>query len=294
MITHLHVHLEPNERKSGKLGRAKRSYQNAEQFFDQHDPNNSERLRVTLFDLETFIYDFHAEQRAQSVEYAELRLSPGRFCALGYSLRDVLASADRAVAPLESPTVRLILLLNRNSSPEYIEQCGIAISEGLPRTYVGIDLAGDEALSSDVDKYRNFFSCARAAGLGITVHAGEFGDLNSVWQAIDELGAERIGHGTAVGGCRALTARMRTDQILIEVSLTSNVALGAVQTLESHPLPWFVENDIPVCLNTDVPLHLGTTIRLEHQYARRILGAPDQTLAAMEMSARRKSFLDRR
>jgi adenosine deaminase len=80
---------------------------------------------------------------------------------------------------------------------------------------------------------------------------------------------------------------------MIEVSVTSNVALGAVSTLESHPLPWFLENDILVCLNTDVPVHLGTNIYMEWQAAERILDGNHQLLEAMDLSAREKSFRGR-
>jgi adenosine deaminase len=263
-----------------------------EEFFSEHEPNNKERFPADLSDLEHFISDLHEEQREQGVNYAEMRLSPRRFRSFGFSLAEILTVADQAVSSLEEPVVRLILLINRDSSPKFIEECEDAISGRLPRNFVGVDLAGDEVRFSGVGKFRRFFRKARETGLGVTVHAGEFGDLNNVWRAIDELGAERIGHGTSAGGCDALATRLRADQIMIEVSVTSNVALGAVSSLESHPLPWFTKNDIPVCLNTDVPLHLGTNMHMERQAAGRILGN-HELLDAMDLSARNKSFHSR-
>jgi adenosine deaminase len=292
MTSHLHLHLEPNERMRRRIGRVRRAYASSDELFSEHQPNNTERLNVDLSDLEYFINDLHEEQRAQSVDYAEIRLSPRRFCSFGFSLAEILTVADQTVSGLADPVVKLILLINRDSSPEFIEECEDAIAGRLPRNFVGVDLAGDETRFSAVGKFGRFFRKARETGLGVTVHAGEFGNLNNVWRAIDELGAERIGHGTSAGGCDAIATRLRADQIMIEVSVTSNVALGAVSSLESHPLPWFVENDIPVCLNTDVPLHLGTDMHMERQAARRILGN-HELLDAMDLSARRKSFRSR-
>lgn len=293
MTTNLHVHLEPNERKRRQLSGLQPIYRSAKQLFTEHGPDNPRRLSVDLLDLASFITDFHAEQHHQGVDYTELRLSPRRFRALGFSLPDILMSAHRAVSNLTDPEVRLLLLLNRDSSLDLIDECEGAISDGLPVNFVGVDLAGDEVRFPHIAKLKRLFHKARAAGLGVTVHAGEFGDVNSVWQAIDELGAERIGHGTSAGGCSALATRLRADEILIEVSVTSNVALGAVSTLESHPLPWFVENNVLACLNTDIPLHLGTNMLLEQEAARRILSSSRRALEAMEMSARVKSFRNR-
>jgi adenosine deaminase len=290
MTAHLHVHLEPNERERRRRGRKKQVYESAEQLFIEHEPDNKERLPVGLSDLSHFLDDFHEEQRTQSVDYAEVRLSPRRFRAFGFALPEILTFADQTVSELKNPVVRLILLLNRDSSPEFIDECEAAVSGGLPEAFVGVDLAGDEKRFVGVVKFRSFFRKARETGLGVTVHAGEFGHPDNIWQAIDELGAERIGHGTSAAQCAALATRLRADQIMIEVSITSNVALGAVSSLESHPLPWFIENDIPACLNTDVPLHLDTNMNMERQAAERILGGNDQLLKAMDSAARRNSF----
>jgi adenosine deaminase len=291
--THLHVHLEPNERKRRQLKESRSAYRSADQFFAEHDPACTERLSIDLHDLDSFINDFHAEQRDQAIDYAELRLSPRRFHLLGFPLPDVLRSADRAVSNLTEPTIRLILLINRDSSPRYIDECVNAVSNGLPGNFAGIDLAGNEKEFPSVARFTKLFHKARETGLGTTVHAGEFGDQDSVWRAIDQLGAERIGHGVSAAYSDALAARLRSDQILLEVSLTSNVALGAVPTLESHPLPWFVEHDIPVCLNTDIPLHLGTDMHTEQQAAGQILSTYPQVLQMMEASAQAMSFRDR-
>lgn len=292
MTTHLHVHvhLEPNERKRRQIGTVKRNYGDSVEFFSEHTMSNPERLAVDLGDLELFINEFHAEQQAQGVSYVELRLSPRRFLSRRADLADVLSVADRAVADLEDPTVRLILLLNRDSTTEFVEMCEGAVADGLPGRFAGVDLAGDEVQYPDVGKFESFFRAARSAGLGVTVHAGEFGDSANVWRALDQLGASRIGHAVSVAGCHQLARRLREDRVLVEVSITSNVALGAVPSLQSHPLPWLLEHDVPACLNTDVPLHLGTGLAAERQAAALLVGNDVQVLDSMEASARLHRF----
>lgn len=287
--THLHVHLEPNERKRRLLGRTRRQYRNAQEFFREHTLDNPERLPVSLSNLSFFIKELHAEQRAEGVSYVEMRLSPRRFLSPQSQLMDVLAEASHTASLLTDPTLKLILLLNRDSSPDFIDVCEDAVAAGLPASFVGVDLAGDEIQFPDVRQFANFFLTARSVGLGVTVHAGEFGSEDSIWNAVEKLGATRIGHGVSVGGCRELARRLSTDQILVECSVTSNIALGAVSSIEVHPLPWLLENGVPVCLNTDVPVHLGTKLEDEWRLASLLLRDAD-ALQSMEEAAREHRF----
>jgi adenosine deaminase len=291
MTAHLHIHLEPNERKRRALGKAQQRYGNAEQFFSEHALSNPNRLSVNLDDLQLFIRELHFEQRIQGVDYVELRLSPRRFLSSSVALSDVLAAANSSAVALRDPTVRLVLLINRDSNIEYVEAAETSIAAGLPSSFVGIDLAGDELRFPCVQKFQSCFHAARTAGLGITVHAGEFGKTTDIWKALDQLGAERIGHGLAAGGCRALAERLSRDGILVEMSVSSNVGLGAVPRVSAHPLPWFLERNVQVCLNTDVPLHLGTKLGDEFGLAAGLIGnGADDILRSMEEAAYMSAF----
>ena len=291
MTTHLHVHLEPNERKRRQLGRAKSEYRDSVQFFSEHSLRNPDRLPVGLEDLRVFIEELHAEQRSQHVDYVELRLSPRRFMSGGINLEMVLLSVDSFVSGLEKPTLKLILLLNRDSSFEFIDACHQLILDGLPKNFVGIDLAGDEKAVPDTRRFESCFGTARSSGLGVTVHAGEFGGVENIWNALDQLGANRIAHAVSARGSRKLAARLSADQILVEASLSSNVALGAVTSLDEHPLPWLLENGVPACLNTDIPIHLGIELDDEWALGRHIMKNNDPALDAMENFAREHRFM---
>lgn len=297
---HLHLHLEPGIRKARQVGRPMPLFRGREEFLRAHDPgardpgpangDRADRMPVSLADLTGFLLDLHAEQRRQAVPYAEVRLAPRRFVASGNSLTDVLRAANDAVMTLDSPRIRLVLLLNRNDSEPFIEMCRTELSAGLPDAFVAVDLAGDETRFADVERFRRFFGDARDAGLGVTIHAGEFGPEDGIWKALDRLGADRIGHGVAAGGSRALARRLAADKITIESAPGANVALQAVPSLSAHPLPWLIGQGVPVCLNADVPLHIGSDLPGEWRLASELLADGADALLAMRTAAQNSVF----
>ena len=104
------------------------------------------------------------------------------------------------------------------------------------------------------------FNQARDAGGHITVHAGEAAGPESIWQAIRELGAERIGHGVKAVEDRALMDYLAEHRIGIESCLTSNAQTSTVASLAQHPLKQFLEHGVLVSLNTDDPAVQGVDI----------------------------------
>lgn len=246
-------------------------------------------MEVAGADLRTFLAEVHAEQRASGVDHVELRLSPRRFISGGMTWDEVLRVADAVLASLSAPTVRAILLINRDSPPSHVAECQQVVERGLPSSFVGVDLAGDEQRFPDTGRFRSLFQAACAQGLGITVHAGEFGGADHVWRALDDLGALRIGHGLAAGSSVSLMKRLAEDGILLETSLGSNLALGAVSSLRQHPARLFVERGIPVCFNADVPLHTGRSFQDELALAAELLGSRQEDLLALQARAARFS-----
>lgn len=235
--------------------------------------------------------EFHAEQRTQSVDYVEVRLSPRRFLDGGFTLNAFLSTAHTFFSRWTDPVVRGILLVNRDSSDQYIDHIESAISAGgLPSSIVGLDLAGDERKFPESGRFTHLYASARAAGLGLTAHAGESGGPEQVWRAIDELGARRIGHGVSAGRSRSLLRRLAADQIMIEVSLGSSEALGAVRAATDHPLPIFIDCGVPVSFSTDTPINTGLTLADEMLLARRCLGVDEEALWKMQSRAAAFAF----
>ncbi|MEV7418991.1 hypothetical protein [Streptomyces sp. NPDC089919] len=290
-VPHLHLHLEPEERKRRELGLALRDFSSRDRFFEAHRTDRADRSRTGPGDLGRFLAQVHAEQRAQGADHVELRLSPRRLLLDGMTWEEFTGTAQRVLGPLRDPVVSAVLLVNRNSPAAFVGELTERIGE-LPPVFVGLDLAGDELAHPDVRPFVPLARAAAGAGLGRTVHAGEFGPAEHVWRALDLLGADRIGHGLSCADSPALLRRMAADGILAEVSLTSNLALGAVPEPAAHPLPVVLAAGVPVSFNADVPLHTGRTLADELDLAAALLAVPVREVRALQ--ARAAAFRFRR
>jgi len=196
---------------------------------------------------------------AHGVRLLELRYSPVIHTYGGLTVRQairaVLSGFNRVRR--EHPQIRcgLIVIAMRQHGPhiaKILARQAIAEAQHLhERTgVVGFDIAGPEA-GNPPRLFRDAFDVARKGGLGCTVHAGEAAGPDYVWQAIDDLGADRIGHGCAAVRDRELLRRLARDRILVECCPTSNRQTGAVPRGERHPIHTFLEHGIPVALCTD-------------------------------------------
>ena len=253
----------------------------------------NERLSLSTADLVAALRDFYLEQKFQGVGYAEVRISPRRFMGHGIPCRSVLNTVNDVLAMLANPTIRAVFLVNRDSSRDLLQQFLEEVTLGLPEVFVGIDLAGDEIVYPELNGYAELFDKARDKGLGVTVHAGEFGAETAIWAALDVLGAGRIGHGLAAACSRALRQRLAQDQVLMEMSLISNLTLGAIDLLSNHPLPTFLDSGIPVSLNCDVPVQLGSILADEYRLAADLLGVERQGLDLIASRAMQFRFGER-
>jgi adenosine deaminase len=213
------------------------------------------------------VEDVHRE----GLDYAELRFSP-RFMAGPHQLdpvgvtEAVIDGVREAIESKRYPvSVRLIGILSRTYGPDIAWK----ELEALLRyrdELVALDLAGDEAHQPGelfVDHMRR----ARDAGLAITVHAGEAAGAESVWQAVRELGATRLGHAIHAAEDPRLLEYLDEHRIGIESSLTSNVQTSVVRDYASHPLRRFLEQGLLATINTDDPGISGIDLRHEYQVA---------------------------
>jgi adenosine deaminase len=107
----------------------------------------------------------------------------------------------------------------------------------------------------------------------LTAHAGEDAGPEYVWEAIDTLGATRVGHGCSAAGDPELVRRMARDQIVVECCLSSNEDTGAVKRGTRHPIHAFLEAGAPVALCTDNTTVSRTDQQRESVKAAGVLGA---------------------
>jgi adenosine deaminase/aminodeoxyfutalosine deaminase len=113
-----------------------------------------------------------------------------------------------------------------------------------------------------------------------------------VWDALEHLGAERIGHGIASARDERLMEHLRDNDIPLEVCPTSNVCTRSVPSLERHPLPTLVGAGVPVVINSDDPPMFSTTLTNEYVVAAGLLGLDTAGVAELARQGVRYSFLD--
>src|SRR5215467_2560165 len=131
------------------------------------------------------------------------------------------------------------------------------------------------------------FRIAARAGLLLTPHGGELAGPASVWSCLDDLHADRIGHGVAAAADRELTKRLAASGIMLEVCPTSNVALGVATRPGDVPLRTLLDDGVPVALGADDPLLFGSRLNAQYEIARHVHGMSDAEIAELaRMSVR--------
>lgn len=213
------------------------------------------------------------------IDYAELRFSP-YYMAMKHQLPvegvvEAIIDGVQAGCRQYDIKINLIGILSRT----FGQKACTAELQGLlahRNQLCALDLAGDE-LGFPGALFEEHFIKARDTGLNITVHAGEAAGAASIWHAIKELGAQRIGHGVKAIEDPALIEYLVQHQIGIESCLTSNIQTSTVASLAQHPLKTFLQHGVLASINTDDPAVQGIELRHEYEIAAPEAGlTPDQ------------------
>jgi len=251
------------------------------------------QLIVDLKACQRIAYEAVMDAAAEGLDYIELRFSPW-FMAETHGLNPqgvVQAVLDGVQSGREESglQVKLLGILSRTYGPEVAMQ---ELESLLPFAdqIVGLDLAGDEA-NFPAELFQHHFERARDVGWKATVHAGEAAGVESVWQSIKVLGAQRIGHGLAIIHDNALMDFMFERQIGIECNLTSNVQTSSVSDYASHPLKIFLENGLCASINSDDPGISGIDLRYEYEVAAPRAGLTDAMIRQAQLNALESAFL---
>lgn len=230
-----------------------------------------------------------------NVRYMELRFTPVALSrAERFPLHDVvdwvITSAQEA-SKKHGVIVRLIASMNRHESTELAEQVAWLAVEHLKDGLIAIDLAGNEA-EFKTEPFYGLIKEARQSGLHVTIHAGEWGPATNVKEAIEQLGAERVGHGVRVLEDQNIVALAREHGTAFEVCLTSNYQSGVVRSLDTHPLMKMLEAGLNVTINTDDPSISRITLSHEYYTACEDLRMPQSTLRQRIVAAAQACFLE--
>jgi len=238
-------------------------------------------------------YENVEDARNEGIDYIELRFSPA-FMAERHGLdaaEVVAACADGARAAEAKTGVRanLIGILSRTYG---VEACHRELDAILanPGAVVAVDLAGDEA-GFPARLFEPHFRKARDAGLHVTVHAGEADGPASVWSALRDLGAERIGHGFRSIEDPALVEHLAREGIGLECCPTSNLHISAVPDYPHHPIRALAAAGVRFCLNTDDPGISDISLRHEYEVAAPAIGLDEGVVRRSQRDALDLAFI---
>jgi aminodeoxyfutalosine deaminase len=248
-------------------------------------------------DVRLLTYEVARDLARQQVRYAELTLTPfSSTVRRGIDERafmDAIEDARKSAEAEFGTVLRWCFDIPGEAGLESAEETArLATDDRIrPEGLVSFGLGGPE-IGVPRPQFKPYFDRAIAAGLRSVPHAGETTGPETVWDALRELRAERIGHGTSAARDPKLLAYLAEHRIPLEVCPTSNIATRAVATLEEHPLRAFVDAGVLVTVNSDDPPMFGTDLNTEYAVAARLLDLDERGVAALAKNAVEASFLD--
>ena len=246
--------------------------------------------------LRRVAYEGAIDLAADGVVYAEIRVGPSLHLQQGLSREDVLeAVIDGFAAGARDTGIYVGTIptaLRDGTDSEEVARAAVQFAD---QGVVGFDLAGPEA-GYPPDDHLAACLVAREGGLGLTIHAGEADGPHSIWRALALCGAQRIGHGTSIiddtevvdGQIVALGAvarRVRDHRIPLEVSITSNLHIGAFVDAESHPFGALYREGFNVTINTDNRLMSRISVSDEYTLAAATYGLSRENLGEITEAA---------
>jgi adenosine deaminase len=244
-------------------------------------------------DYHAVALDLAARLDAEGIVYAEVMVAYGVMQKRGIDPLPVQAAlAEAAAAAQERGGVVMRWL------PDAVRQFGVdaarralevALQAGRELGVVGCGLGGDEA-AAPPQPFAALFADVAAAGLGVTIHAGETAGPDSVRAAVQECGATRVGHGIAAVRDPAVMDLLHRERVWVELCPGSNLRTGVVQRPEAHPWRRFVDADIPCNLNTDDRAIFQLDLPGEYAWAAAHGGLTRQEILTMQWAALDASF----
>lgn len=219
----------------------------------------------TAESIERIAFELYEDAALENVKYLEVRFGPLLHLEKGLTLEQVISNAVQGMKRAEQQydiKGNFILSLLRHMPKDSIKNVIDAGANYINNGVVAFDLAGPEI----PDFCREFITYAQYAvekGYKITIHAGEQGSGQNVYDAVSLLSAERIGHGIHIKGHDAAYQLVKNKQIALETCPSSNVQTKAVAKLDQHPIKVFYQCQIPVTINTDNRTVSNTTMTNE-------------------------------
>lgn len=231
-------------------------------------------LVTTPEDVTALVTGLGRDLAASNVRYAEVTVTPYSHLLAGIepdAVAQALTEGRRRVAADHGIELAWIFDIPGEYGLPSGRDTLAWVEKHAPDGTVGFGLGGPET-GVERAQFADLFAAARALGLHSIPHAGETTGPETVWSALRDLGAERIGHGVSSVDDPRLVEHLAAERIALEMCPTSNVRTGAVARIEDHPLPRLLRAGVPVTLNTDDPGMFATDMNHEFRLAHDVLG----------------------
>jgi adenosine deaminase len=243
-------------------------------------------------DYRDVTYEYLRSCAEQGAIYVELTASPDHAALVGLSDSEHLDGIARGIDDARAHGIegRILISAVRNFGVEQALRVARHAAERPHPYVVGFSMAGDEE-NFPASMFAEAYAIAAAAGLGCTMHAGEWAGPESVRAAL-ELPITRISHGVRAIEDAALVAELAERSIVLECCPTSNVVLGVYPDYAEHPLPRLAAAGVPITLGSDDPPYFGASIGGEYAIAQAQLGFDEDDLKAITATAIDAAFCD--
>jgi adenosine deaminase len=244
--------------------------------------------------LSRLTFEMIEDAYREGIVYLEIRFSPltmaGDSLTYDQVMDGIADGIARGRAQYDIETRVLLGMTRTNlSASEGIAELALALAE--EEQIAGVDLSGDEAVAPARDFETLFARIRSESELGITIHAGEAAGPQSVRDAVERLGADRIGHGVRAIQDPEVVALLQQQGTVVETCPTSNVLTGAVPSLAEHPLPLFLEKGVAATINTDDPAWFDSTLNQEYYRVLVEMGLSFAQLRQAVLNAAEGAFL---
>ncbi|MGC5362793.1 adenosine deaminase [Streptomyces sp. DT24] len=245
-------------------------------------------------DVRLLTFEIARDMARQNIRYAELTVTPFSSTRRGIpeqGFMDAIEDARRAAESELGVVLRWCFDIPGEAGAEAAAETTRLALDLRPEGLVSFGLGGPE-IGVERPPFKPYFDRAIAEGLHSVPHAGETTGPRTIWDALTELRAERIGHGTSAVQDRKLLAHLAEHRIPLEVCPTSNIATRAVADLDAHPVKEMVAAGVLVTINSDDPPMFGTDLNNEYAVAARLLDLDERGLADLAKNAVDASYLD--
>ncbi len=234
-------------------------------------------------DVRRLVREAAEDDAADGGRWLELQVDPSGYAARFHGITAFLELVLDAVAEASAATgvgIGLVVAANRTRHPLDARTLARLAAQYADRGVVGFGLSNDERRGSTAD-FAHAFAIARRAGLRAFPHAGELVGPTNIRVAVEQLGADRLGHGVRAAEDPVLLDEIVRRGVALEVCPTSNVSLGVFSDLSSVPLPTLLEAGATVALGADDPLLFGSRLHGQYAAVRAAHDLDDATLAGL-------------